>query len=77
MASGTLEMRIQQLESRVDQLQEELRAAGRPAKDWRRTIAAFTDDDGMQAILHEAMRLRESDRKRTRPQRTAKRKSGR
>ncbi len=77
MAALTLEKRVQQLESRLDQLQAELRAAQRPGKDWRRTIGAFTDDDGMQAILHEAMRLRELDRKTTRPKKAIKRKNSR
>lgn len=63
MPNSTVEERLEQLESRVAKLEEELRAARGRSKDWRRTIGAFTDDDGMHAILREAIRLRESDRK--------------
>jgi hypothetical protein len=75
MPSPSFEKRLEELESRVDQLQNELRAAQRPAKDWRRTIGAFTDDAGMQEILREAMKLREADRRKTRVKRQSKRKS--
>ena len=37
--------------------------ATRKTKDWRQTIGAFTDDEGMKEILREAIRLRELDRK--------------
>jgi len=41
-------------------------------KDWRRTIGAFTDDEGMKRILRDALRLREADRKKARSKGTAK-----
>ncbi len=63
MEKPTLEQRIVLLESQVAELREELqRLKNYGGKDWRRTIGAFIDDEGMQEILREAMRLRESDR---------------
>ena len=68
MPSLTLERRVKALELQVAQLQDEVRSAhGAKTKDWRRTIGAITDDEGMKEILREAMRLRELDRKKTRP----------
>ncbi len=70
MIRPNLEKRVESLEAQV----AELRAARANApKDWRRTIGVFTDDPGMQEILKEAMRLRESDRKKAR--KTTKRKA--
>jgi hypothetical protein len=77
MARLTLEQRIEILESHVDKLRKEVRAAQQPKKDWRQTIGAFTDDEGMQQILKDAMRLREIDRRKTRPMAPAKRKTRR
>lgn len=74
MARPSLEQRVEELESRVVELQAQLRAAQQPAKDWRRTIGAFTDDAGMQEILQGAMRLREKDRSMTRAKSKSKRK---
>ena len=62
MTRLTIEQRVASLESHVAELQAALQKK-RPAKDWRRTIGAFTDDEGMQAIMQEALRLREADRK--------------
>jgi hypothetical protein len=70
----SLKHRVEILESRVDKLQVELNSAGRVReKDWRRTIGAFTDDEGMQAILQEAIRQRDMDRQNTFPKRRGKR----
>jgi hypothetical protein len=77
MSARTIQQRVAQLEARVAELQEEVRAAGRSSKDWRRTIGAFTDDAGMQAILQEAMRLREADRQKARAKKAGQRQSGR
>jgi hypothetical protein len=69
-----LERRVRSLEAQVAQLQDELRSIQRPRqKDWRRTIGAFTDDEGMKELLRDAMRLREADRKRARAKGQAKR----
>jgi hypothetical protein len=73
MSERSIHKRLAQLESRVAQLQQAVRKGDRPAKNWRRTIGAYTDDAGMQAILQEAMRLRESDRQRARGKRSERR----
>jgi hypothetical protein len=75
MSRQSLEDRVAELEGRVTELQTELRASSQgKAKDWKRTIGAFTGDAGMQEILKEAMRLREADRRKSRPRQLTKRK---
>ena len=67
MSSLTLERRVKALELQLAQLQDEVRSfRGGKSKDWRRTIGAFTGDEGLKEILQEAMRLRNLDRKKTR-----------
>ena len=44
--------------------------------DWRRTVGAFTDDEGLKEVLQEAMRLRDLDRKKARSKATTKRRPG-
>lgn len=67
MSTPTLEQRVAELESQVQELRSELRLAKeRPGRDWHRTIGAFTDDEGLKELLQEAMRLREDDRKKVR-----------
>lgn len=66
MSSSSVESRLECLETRVTQLQEELQSMRSAKKDWRRTIGAFTGDEGMQELLSEAMRLREADREKAR-----------
>ncbi len=74
MTIVALERRVKALESRVAQLQDELRSVHRvKKKDWRRTIGALTDDEGLKEILQEALRLREADRKKARSKGAAKR----
>lgn len=64
MSTPTLEQRVAELESQVMHMLSELRSTKeRAGKDWRRTIGAFTDDEGVKELLQEAMRLREEDRK--------------
>jgi hypothetical protein len=70
----SLEERVRRLESSVQQLQAALKNRA-SAKDWRRTIGAFTDDAGMQEIFKEAVKIREQDRKRARVRKSSKRKS--
>ncbi|MCE9553342.1 MAG: hypothetical protein K8T91_08185 [Planctomycetes bacterium] len=65
MANVSLEKRVEILETKLDKLQGQVRTE-RKSKDWRRTIGAFTDDEGMQQILRDAMQLREADRKKAR-----------
>jgi hypothetical protein len=74
----SLKHRVEILEARLDKLQGELISSRNgKEKDWRRTIGAFTDDEGMQAILQEAMRLRENDRQKLARAQRAKRKTKR
>jgi len=78
MATESLEQRVEILESQLSKLRDELRAGNQgSSKDWRRTIGAFTGDEGMQQILRDAMRLREVDRKKVSAKRTTKRKTRR
>jgi predicted nucleic acid-binding Zn-ribbon protein len=74
MTLVTLQRRLKALESRVAQLQDELRSVrSTKDKDWRRTIGAFTDDEGLKEILQEALRTREADRNKSRSKASAKR----
>ena len=78
MTTQDLLQRIENLEMQLGKLRDEVRNGKRPkSKDWRRTIGAFTDDEGMQLILRDAMRLREDDRKKTKVARTTRRKTRR
>ncbi len=77
MPSLTLERRVKALELQVARLQDELKSVhGEKTKDWRRTIGAFTDDEGMKEILREAIRLRNLDRKKARSKAATKRRPG-
>ena len=75
MAQTLLEKRVAALEHEVAGLKASL--ATKPRRDWRRTIGMFSDDPGMLEIFHEAMKIREDDRRRTRPKsaRTSKAKT--
>ena len=71
MPSLTLERRVKALELQVARLEDELKSVhGGKNKDWRRTIGAFSDDEGMKELLREAVGLRELDRKKSRPKAT-------
>jgi predicted nucleic acid-binding Zn-ribbon protein len=73
MPGLTLERRVKALESQVARLQDELKnVQGERTKDWRRTVGAFTDDEGLKEILAEAMRLRDLDRKKARSKASTK-----
>jgi len=70
-----LEKRVAQLELQVAKLQSELSTSPpKNGKDWRRTIGMFTDDPGMTEIFEEARKIREADRRKTRPSETKRRK---
>lgn len=74
MTPVTLERRLKTLESQIAQLQDEIRSIrGVKKKDWRRTIGAFTDDEGLKEVLQDALRLREADRKKGRSKKAPKR----
>jgi hypothetical protein len=77
MPSRTLERRVKALELQVARLQDELSSVhGGKTMDWRRTVGAFTDDEGLKEILQEAMRLRELDRKKARSKAATRRRPG-
>src|SRR5579864_1785666 len=69
MTQTLLEKRVAALEHEVADLKAVL--AERPTKDWRRTVGIFGDDPGMREIFHEAMKIREENRRRTRPRQHA------
>ena len=73
MAQSLLEKRVAALEQEVAGLKASL--GTQPRKDWRRTIGMFSDDPGMLEIFQEAMKIREDDRRRTRPKSARKRKA--
>jgi hypothetical protein len=78
MARSNLESRVKTLEGKIAQLENELRLSEtRLTKDWRRTIGAFTDDEGLLELLNEAMELRDQDRKRANHKRSPRRKATR
>jgi hypothetical protein len=66
MASGTMTERLAKLESEVAELRKKVDQIPEKPK-WRQTVDKFTDNEGIQSILKEAMKLREADRKATRP----------
>jgi hypothetical protein len=67
MASQRLADRVAQLEAQVKELRLEVHSSRQQgAKDWRRAVEKFADDEDVQSILQEAMKLREADRKRAR-----------
>jgi hypothetical protein len=77
MPNLTLEGRVKSLELQMARLQDEVKSVhGAKTIDWRRTVGAFTDDEGLKEILQEAMRLRDSDRKKARSKSAPKRKPG-
>lgn len=67
MSRQDLGKRVTALESRVAELQEEVRSARPPKqKDWRRAVEKYAGDADLQSVFAEAMKLREADRKRVR-----------
>lgn len=73
MSSLDLGKRVAALESRVTELQEQVRSVRPPKqKDWRRAVEKYAGDADLQSVFAEAMKLREADRKRTRKPARAK-----
>jgi len=67
MASQGLADRVAQLEAQVTELRLEVQSSrGQGGKDWHRAVERFADDEDVQSILQEAMKLREADRRRVR-----------
>lgn len=74
----TITERIEVLEAQVASLRELLvEATSDRGKRWQRTIGASTDDPGMQQILKDAMKLREANRRQSKPKTTRRRKPSR
>jgi hypothetical protein len=69
MSQGTVEERLTTLEKQVAELQAQVQKLTRP-KDWRNIVGIFEGDEGMKAIFEEARKIREEDRRRTRPKAT-------
>jgi hypothetical protein len=69
MTRATLEERMNALEKRVEELQAQVQKLARP-KDWRNIVGIFEGNEGMKQIFEEARRIREEDRRRTRPKAT-------
>lgn len=76
MSVKELEQRVAVLEREVQRLKDEL-AATQPgrAKDWLSSVEKFAGNEDLLSVFADALRLREQDRKRTRPKRAAERKS--
>jgi hypothetical protein len=72
MSQTLLETRVAALELAVAGLKAPLKT--QPGKDWRSTIGMFHDDPETFDIFHEAMTIREEDRRRTRPKAAQRRK---
>jgi hypothetical protein len=66
MAEATLEERVATLEQLVAHLLQTTAPGARP-KDWRRTVGMFDGDPIMQEIIVAGQRLRDEDRRQTRP----------
>ena len=66
-----LEHRLATVERRLDELQTVM-ASPTPRSDWRQSVGAFTDRPGVLEIFEEAQKLREADRRRSRPRRRAR-----
>ena len=61
MKSKSIASRVTDLESQMAEVLTQL-PQGMRAKDWQRTVGAFTGDEGMLKIFQDAMKLREADR---------------
>lgn len=73
MSVKELEQRVLALERQVQQLQKAHETS--PAKsrhDWEATVAKFKNDEHVLAVLSEAMKSRERERKAARKGRTGK-----
>jgi hypothetical protein len=65
VAKSSLEKRVADLEAQVADIRTLLAHLDEP-KDWRRTVGMFSDNEGMQQLFKEAMKLREADRAKAR-----------
>jgi hypothetical protein len=64
MTVSELERRVKTLERQVKELQQQRAAPnGSPSFDWEATVAKFKNDEHVLAVLEEAMKLREKERR--------------
>lgn len=68
---ANLKDRVERLETQVSELQSLLQRER--GKDWRRAVDKYAGDRDLHAVLAEAMRIREADRRRTRAGRVKRR----
>ncbi len=69
MTQATLEERLNALEKQLAELQAQVQKLSRP-KDWRNVVGMFEGDEVMKRIFENARKIREEDRRRTRPKAT-------
>lgn len=74
MIGNTLEARVAELERQVAELLRTVKSTPGP-NDWRSTIGMFSGDELMKQIDEEARKIREADRRRTRPRKLNPRKA--
>jgi len=63
MTVAELERRVRALERQMKQLRQERGSVNAPGFDWEATIAKFKNDEDVLAVLAEAMKLREKERR--------------
>jgi hypothetical protein len=66
MAQAKVEERIAELERELAALKAQVATLVKP-NDWRSVIGMFEGDEGMKRIFEQARKIREEDRRRTRP----------
>lgn len=66
MTRTTLEERMNAVEKQLVELQAQVQKLVRP-KDWRNIVGMFEGDEVMERIFENARKIREEDRRRTRP----------
>ncbi|MGD9633089.1 MAG: hypothetical protein AB7G28_11870 [Pirellulales bacterium] len=68
MTLETLEERVAALEHEVARLSRQIQHDSGPGRDdWKSTVGMFANDPIMKEIDEEARKIREEDRRRTRP----------
>ncbi len=66
MEQAKLEERVAELEKQLADLKLRIDMLSRP-NDWRSVVGMFAGDEGMKEIFEEARKIREEDRRRTKP----------
>lgn len=69
MTQASLEERLNTVEKQLAELQAQVQKLARP-KDWRNIVGRFEGDEMMERIFENARKIREEDRRRTRPKAT-------